>query len=88
VCGWEDDLSQLRFATTRGGANTLSLVAAQSAFTAVPLPAAAEGYRRDPNWRPLDITSDEVEVPLEGKDYGSTYDGDATKYYYWRTADR
>lgn len=29
ICGWEDDLSQLRFAGTAGGANRASLIEAQ-----------------------------------------------------------
>lgn len=34
VCGWQDDLSQLRFASMPGGANRLSLIDAQQAVVA------------------------------------------------------
>lgn len=38
VCGWEDDLSQLRFATMGGGANQADLIASQQQFLARAVP--------------------------------------------------
>lgn len=89
VCGWEDDLSQLRFPTT-SGANA-PLVDCQRGYAD---PRSSErsttspeelGYVRDPEWRPIDLAIDDLEQPLEGVDYGMTYAGDRTVYYYWRT---
>ncbi|WP_350277131.1 CPCC family cysteine-rich protein [Kribbella sp. HUAS MG21] len=80
VCGWEDDLSQLRFATM-GGANR-PLIECQRQLIAVGKPTEA-GHRRDPGWRPLDLAVDQVEVPEPGRDYGLTYAQDRTAYY-WR----
>jgi len=86
VCGWQDDLSQLRFVTNAGGANRLSLEDAQKVFLAAPLPSAANGYDRDPKWRALDRATDKIEVPEPGRDYGMSYADDPTAYYYWRGA--
>lgn len=83
VCGWEDDLSQLRFATMGGGANQAALVECQQQFIAANQPDA-EDRRRDPEWRPLDLAIDQVEVPERGRDHGMTYAEDRTAYYYWR----
>lgn len=88
VCGWEDDLSQLRF-VTRGGANE-PLVDCQRAFAQPkdwerhPYSPEERGFVRDPDWRPLDLDRDEVEVPSSGRAYGTTYADDRTAYYYWR----
>lgn len=82
VCGWEDDLSQLRFATMGGGANRASLVECQQRFIASN--AAEPSRDRDPQWRPLDVSIDHVEVPEPGREYGMTYPDDRTAYYYWR----
>jgi hypothetical protein len=82
VCGWEDDLSQLRFATVGGGANQADLVASQQKFIAAT--RAEPNRRRDPEWRPLDLDMDKVEVPEPERDYGMTYAKDKTAYYYWR----
>ena len=67
VCGWEDDLSQLRFPTT-GGANA-PLVDCQREY-ANPRdwerPAASPeelGYVRDTDWRPIDRAAYDVEQP-------------------------
>lgn len=83
VCGWEDDLSQLRFATTGGGANQSALAECQQQFIATKRPEPDR--RRDPEWRPLDLAIDRIEVPERGRDYGMTYADDRTAYYYWRT---
>jgi hypothetical protein len=92
ICDWEDDLSQLRFPETRG-ANHLSLVEAQANFIATGSKAAdhhehvpsvtADGVR-DPSWRPLDPTLDDIERPIPGVDYGLRYPSDRTELYYWR----
>ena len=92
ICFWEDDLSQLRFARTTG-ANHVSLVEAQANFikagvcelrfsSNVRAPSASDV--REPQWRPLDVSTDSVEEPVKGMDYGNTYPDDTTQLYYWR----
>jgi hypothetical protein len=88
VCGWEDDLSQLRFPTI-GGANA-PLIDCQREYASprdwerrLETPEGL-GYVRDPDWRPIDPAIDDVEQPLKGLDYGLTYSTDRTVYYYWR----
>ena len=88
VCGWEDDLSQLRF-PTMGGANA-PLVECQREHAdpreserAATSPEEL-GYTQDPEWRPIDPGRDDIEQPLRGVEYGSTYSVDSTEYYYWR----
>lgn len=86
VCGWEDDLSQLRFARM-GGAN-IPLLDAQADWQGEQesddLDPDGLGYRREPGWRPLDPSVDQIEDPLPGREYGPTYEADRTQYYYWR----
>jgi cysteine-rich CPCC protein len=92
VCGWEDDLSQLRFATTGGGANDLSLAGAQRAFARrerqgandLGRPPEDPGYTRDPGRHPLAPGSGRVEVPEPGQDHGRSYARDPAAYYYWQ----
>lgn len=92
VCGWEDDLSQLRFAAEGGGANEPSLADAQQAFARrerlgvndLGRPPEELGYDREQGWHPLAPDSGRIEVPEPGKDYGLTYARDSTAYYYWR----
>lgn len=92
ICGWEDDLSQLRFAGTEGGANVLSLLEAQAEHarnqgqgtSGHRAPPPQVGYARDPDWRPLDPDVDHIEIPAPGRDYGRRYASDPTAYYYWR----
>jgi hypothetical protein len=79
VCGWEDDLSQLRFPTMGGGANRESLVNAQRRVEDV-----SSGVSKDPEWRPLDLSVDRIETVVPGTEYGETYADDPTSYYYWR----
>jgi hypothetical protein len=95
ICFWEDDLSQLRFPSMRGGANRPSLQEAQIAFKTVGaieerfiqnVRAPSEVDRRDPAWRPLDSHRDVIEVPQSGVDYGKTYPEDSRALYYWRRA--
>ena len=68
ICFWEDDALQLEFADTlAGGANGVTLVAAQATFASL---GACEGRlfayvrppgpddHRDPAWRPIDTALD------------------------------
>jgi hypothetical protein len=88
VCGWEDDLVQLRF-PEMGGANR-PLIACQAAYASWrereghPLSPEEGGFIQDPSWRPLDPAVDNVERPVSGVAYGATYPDDRTVYYYWR----
>src|SRR4051812_13425965 len=84
LCGWEDDLSQLRF-PTMGGANE-PLIDSQDAWVdASGTDLRGREYRRDPEWRPIDPARDGIERPTSGVDYGATYHADRTRYYYWRS---
>lgn len=84
ACGWQDDLSQLRFPTLAGGANRLSLIQAQQVFLNSEQANNVAGFERDLDWRPLDLAIDQIELVVPGKEYGPTYAGDPTTYYYWR----
>ncbi len=91
VCGWEDDLSQLRFPESLG-ANDTSLIEAQKIvknrgyfkrsigklFT-----GNKEKPEKDPSWRPL-LDGEEYEHQKSGVDYGDTYPKDLTELYYWK----
>lgn len=95
ICGWEDDVSQLRVATEGGGANRLSLVEAQRNYadTGSSDPAAQAAGRihvrppgtelRDPGFR--HITIEDIRRLNPRGDYGSPYPADPTELYYWRT---
>jgi hypothetical protein len=92
ICFWEDDLSQLRFPRT-GGANHVSLIEGQKNFAEFgacekrilksvrPVSAADE---KEKEWRPIDLSRDNIEEPISGIDYGTTYPRDCTLLYYWR----
>jgi len=82
VCGWEDDISQLRF-PTMGGAQA-PLVDCQRAASERSVVASGMNVERDSAWRPLDPERDAIEVPEPGVDYGVTYPKDPTELYYWR----
>ena len=93
VCFWEDDISQLRWPDSRGGANRPSLIQAQNNFrrwgaietrlvACVRRPFPSEPL--DPTWRPFDPDVDEIEPWVSGYDYGSSYASDPTTYFYWR----
>ncbi len=91
---WEDDLSQLRFPTT-SGANHLSLILAQQNYAdeGVGEPGFLSHVRqpkgfefRDPEWRPIDESTDNIEEPLYGVDYGKSYPEDGVALYYWRAS--
>lgn len=93
ICFWEDDLSQLRFVTMAGGANLPSLVDAQrnfATFGAAEQRLVEHARRPDPTelrdqeWRLIELTLDNVEVPQPGLDYGKSYPGDLSTLYYWR----
>jgi hypothetical protein len=94
ICFWEDDLWQLRFVDSTGGANRPSLVEAQRNYASfgcseprllqhVRPPSTFE--QRDPEWRPVNVASD-VETRARDVDYGRTYPSDHTTLYYWRSS--
>ena len=94
VCGWEDDLAQLRFANMPWGPNRYSLWDAQQNYltTGCSDPelveqgriraGSADGVPRDPQWRPL--RPDDIEEGEPGVEYGMTYPSDPEQLYYWR----
>jgi len=91
ICFWEDSVSELRFATLGGGANTPSLVEAQ--LNTVKYGVKVPGYKRrieppipfkhEENWRIIDLKIDNIELSSVG-DQGKTYPRDWTTLYYWR----
>lgn len=92
ICFWEDNLPQLRFATSSGGPNKgMTLVEAQ--LNTVKYGAKVPGYERDvqlpvnferdENWRLIDLKRDNIELSSVG-DQGRTYPKDLTTLYYWR----
>jgi hypothetical protein len=80
VCGWEDDISQLRWPLAGGGANDESLYEAQQAFIAT----GTAPQNRERGWRPFDPKKDIIEPHGGGIDYGLTYPTPSTRLYYWR----
>lgn len=94
ICGWEDDLAQLRFVRLPGSANHVSLEEAQQNYRQLGIaerryagrcrgPLAHES--REPEWRPIDAARDNIEEPNRGTDYAETYPlEDTTVLYYWR----
>jgi len=96
ICGWEDDLAQLRFPRMPGSANSVSLEDAQRNYLTF---GASErrslGQTRSPlddeeldsGWRLLDASTDNIEEPSRGNHYGNSYPWpDTTVLYYWRTS--
>lgn len=92
ICFWEDDISQLRFPTTTG-ANHANLIEAQKNYSREGLcewrlhahvRSPNDADLRDPEWRPIDETKDNIEEHVFGVDEGKTYPMDATQLYYWR----
>jgi hypothetical protein len=92
ICGWEDDIVQLRWPDSAGGANRPCLIDAQLHFRRcgaseerllpnVRSPLADE--QPDPYWRPFDPDRDSIEPHVSGRDDGWTYASDYTSYYYW-----
>jgi hypothetical protein len=94
ICGWEDDLAQLRFPLMPGSSNTVSLLEAQQNYVSYGASerrrvgrtrAPDGGERRDPGWRPLDVQRDNCEEPSRGTAYADSYPWpDTTVLYYWR----
>jgi hypothetical protein len=94
ICGWEDDMTQLRFAEMPGSANRVSLITAQQNFNdfgaADPRGANTDvrdpvpGEVRDVGWRPIDPGTDNIEQPSRGVRYADSYPEDTTVLYYWR----
>ena len=89
VCGWEDDALQLEFAASlAGGANAMTLVAAQNAFANVASrmvrkhPEAAIPRERDPAWRPIDPQRDHF--PTWGEADPERAPASDEGLYYWR----
>jgi hypothetical protein len=94
ICGWEDDLTQLRFPLMPGSSNTVSLQDAQRNYVdygaserrslgRIRLPV--DGEEVEHGWRPVDPATDNVEHPSRGIRYADSYPlGDTTVLYYWR----
>jgi hypothetical protein len=83
ICGWEDDLTQLRFPLMPGSSNGVSLQDAQENLGTTRSPV--EGEEVEPGWRPLDPAVDNVEHPSRGVGYADSYPlADTTVLYYWR----
>jgi hypothetical protein len=70
VCFWEDDHIQLRWPDRPGGANSLSLIDAQRAYTELGameyrftgiVRTAAPDEPLDDGWRPVDLAVDDFE---------------------------
>jgi hypothetical protein len=93
VCGWQDDVSHLRFPKCGGGANEPSLIEAQKNFATFGVSdprrrltsnrAPHPRERRDGAWRPIE----EVDLPpdadgvVEGQ---PSYPAEHTELYYWK----
>ncbi len=93
ICFWEDDLFQLRFADTAGGANAVSLLDGQRTYATIGAcearliahvrqPTAVD--QRDTGWRPLDPARDKIEDVRTVTNAAQTYPEDPTTLYYWR----
>ena len=91
ICGWIDDLMQLRFAAFDGQPNRISLLRAQRNYAAIGAKDEAalthvrfprDGDVRDPEWRALDTDSDDVgSVPVDFDALAEPEDPSAL--YYW-----
>ncbi len=95
ICGWEDNLMQLRFPLLPGMGNDVSLYEGQRNFldfgaaerknrglTRTPV----DGEEREEGWRLLDLERDNIEEPRRGVDYLNSYpESDTTVLYYWRS---
>ena len=93
ICDWQDDISQLRFATFPGGENKESLIEAQAIYSEYgttkrgrqPSAPSSAGFEHDEKWRPIDLTINNIELTSVG-DQGNTYPQDRTTLYYRRPA--
>ncbi len=93
LCGWIDDIVQLRFAdfARDGLPNNVSLLRAQQYVQlGVCNPEAGNAIRSlqsdepiDPDWHMIDMQRDTIAEPSKGWDDFSTYPPDTTKLYYW-----
>lgn len=89
ICGWVDDVTQLRWPDRAGGANRESLVDAQTALRSgyQDLPAGSGRRRatsaepRDYRWRPFDTASDTIESRSATPAWPSN--ASPLRYYYW-----
>lgn len=90
VCGWEDDVYQLRWPYRSGGANASSLIEAQRLLTArgssgepsrVFEGADRADFDREPLWRPIDAGRDRFEPRGE---LLAPWPEDRTVLYWWR----
>lgn len=89
VCGWGDDVVQLRYPSLAGGANRESLIDAQIAYrdhrVAVGGDVLPPGLRdvacdRDSGWRVIDLHRDHFEIPFST----TSMPADRTRLYWWR----
>ncbi len=95
ICGWEDDLTQLRFPLMPGSSNGVCLAEAQRNFSSYGASERrnqgqtrepVDGEPRDGDWRPIDPARDNVEEPSRGIPYADSYPWpDTTVLYYWRS---
>src|ERR1700736_127107 len=91
-CGWQDDISQLRFPMMGGGANRPSLMEAQknviefgySIRQRLSSRRRPEDGQRDPTWRTIDLNRDYFERIISGVGYGMTYPGVSIALHCWR----
>lgn len=94
ICGWEDNLAQLRFPLMPSSGNSVSLVEGQKNYQAFGAAErrkigltrkAVEGEEVEEGWRPLDPERDNIEQPRRGVKYADSYpENDTTVLYYWR----
>ena len=95
ICGWEDDVVQLRFVKLAGGANKISLIEAQDNFRKNGIAKPHSSFisllrqpiaddEKDTKWRIFDPSIDDIEVAEPRKEYGNTYPSRIEELYYWR----
>ena len=87
VCFWEDDLSQLRWPATAGGANHPSLIEAQRNYATHGVSelrfldrvrSPLDDEPMDDGWRPA-VMEEDVEAPRT-----HSYPNDRLTLYWWR----
>jgi hypothetical protein len=78
VCGWEDDVHQLRWPYRSGGADKVALIDAQKTLAAR---VDVADFDREPWWRPIDAGRDRFE-PRGGQ--LAPWPEDCTVLYWWR----
>lgn len=91
ICGWEDDLVQLRWPAMRGGANKPSLIEAQESFLRIGAKSElargrvrppSHSDQQDPGWRPIDPVVDQFESYDD--DDRLPWPDDRTVLFWWR----